>query len=542
MNVRTLDAATFAASKVRRRLAPLRELVYGPRGVGKTTWAADAPRPAFVGEIGGENLDVEINGWATPSWEALVRVLTALEVMPHDFETAVVDNVEYVQRVAVWPETVRRWRPDARDGQFTIADVPFQQGYRRALFVWEELLQRLSRLQVERRARDGRLLRPMHVILLGHSVEETFKNPHGDDYVRHQLLVDKHAVAAIEGWVESVLFAGYDVALDKGDPRSRTATGRARWLYLERTVAFDAKCRHGAPASGRLPLEFGAFWEFVHASNADRAKGARATLERQAHELRDQGIRERALLALADAGEDLAALRRLSSRVMAWLAEQDERAPLEDEAPEEPQETDAVAGARSAAGTVPAPRVHENAQPSAAPAAPQNTAAGPERREGASPERAGNGFDHPLGTSDQTGNRPAAEPSTSAAGAGAKSPTFSPAPSPAAGGSDDVPDLSVPDLCGLCAVRITKAELRAHIEDGRVVCMPCWGKLPDRGPGKRRAAPAPRAKKHKGKTSSQGTPAAEGNESSSAEAASAPSGEPSAAGTPLESTKTGDAP
>jgi hypothetical protein len=46
-----------------RQKDPIRELVYGPPGVGKTTFAGDSPQPIFLGEDGARGRKGPGSGW-----------------------------------------------------------------------------------------------------------------------------------------------------------------------------------------------------------------------------------------------------------------------------------------------------------------------------------------------------------------------------------------------------------------------------------------------------------------------------------------------
>ena len=86
-------------TKNARSNAPDRIVVYGVEGVGKTTWAAQAPNPVFLcAEDGVRGLDVPKllcpNGDEVRTFNDVKVALGALLDEPHDFKSLVIDTVK----------------------------------------------------------------------------------------------------------------------------------------------------------------------------------------------------------------------------------------------------------------------------------------------------------------------------------------------------------------------------------------------------------------------------------------------------------------
>ncbi len=286
-----------------RQESPMRDLIYGVAGVGKSTFGADSPSPIFFGEEGSLGLDVSRLP-APRAWPDVLETVELLRREKHSWKTLVIDTLDALEPLL--------WRKVCEDaGVRSIEDVGggFGKGYTAALAGWQDLLRRLEELQ----RTTG-----MGLILMGHATRRTVKNLRGDDYESMSLKINEKASAFIRGWADSVLFADYDIEVRKGKPRGNAA----RWLYTQKDPAFDAKNRYGLPP--RVELSFAEFDRLRRRPDAELAVDLRATAESLSALLKDEARRARALEALA-AAKDVASLRRVISRLNATLAEQEER-------------------------------------------------------------------------------------------------------------------------------------------------------------------------------------------------------------------------
>jgi hypothetical protein len=230
---------------------PQRIVLHGPEGVGKTTFAAGAPSPVFVGtEDGFGDLDVARLP-APQDWPGLLDYIAMLTNDPHDFRTVVIDTLDHLERL-VWEHVRTEYKKP------TIEEVGggFGKGYTYAAEEFGRLASALDRLRERRR---------MHVVALAHSHIKTFKNPDGTDYDRYELRMQKLAAALWKEWPDVLLFATWDVKVATAEWRqdkALLAKGKAaddgrRRLYTTRAASHDAKNRYSLPEE--LDLSWGAF-------------------------------------------------------------------------------------------------------------------------------------------------------------------------------------------------------------------------------------------------------------------------------------------
>lgn len=248
-NGQAAPASRMTLESIRRDVEPKpdRILLVGTEGVGKTTFAADAPNPIFIcAEDGIPPVLGEVARFPTP--ESLTDVLEAVRVLireEHEFGAFVIDTIDWLEPV-IWQELC------ARNGWTDIEAPGYGKGYVAAAEEWRKLL---SALDVLRR-RKG-----MEIILLAHAAIRTFSNPAGGDYSRYECKLNKNAAALVKEWADVNLFAIHEefVQVKNGrETRKGISTGR-RVIHTERTAAWDAKNRYALPPE--LPLNYADYAE-----------------------------------------------------------------------------------------------------------------------------------------------------------------------------------------------------------------------------------------------------------------------------------------
>jgi len=227
-----------------------RILLYGTAGIGKSTFAADAPAPIFIQtEDGLGSIDCA-RFPVVDSLDQVLSAITALYEQEHDFRTVVVDSLDWLERL-IWAEVCRRRGVD------NIEDIGYGKGYAFAQSHWRDVLDGLGAL---------RTAKGMGVVLIAHSKIEKFDNPETESYDRYSPRLHKHAAALVQEWCDEVLFATYRVhtrAHEEGFNKKRTqgiGTGE-RILRTSERPAHVAKNRLGLPEE--LPLSYGALAEFL---------------------------------------------------------------------------------------------------------------------------------------------------------------------------------------------------------------------------------------------------------------------------------------
>lgn len=223
-----------------------RILLYGTEKIGKTTFAAGAPKPVFLsikGEQGTDGLGVA----KFPTIESFEMTMDAIETLyksDHDYQTIVIDSVSTLEP-AIWQHVCKI------DGKETIERVlgGFSKGYIEALKYWRAITDGLDALRDHKN---------MISILIGHVTVKPFNDPLTDPYDTYISTLHNKAASALQQWADVILFANSKVSrLDKDIGSGRATMTAERKLFTQKRPAHPGGGRH---IYGRLPYEIDLSW------------------------------------------------------------------------------------------------------------------------------------------------------------------------------------------------------------------------------------------------------------------------------------------
>ena len=255
---------------------PNRYILYALEKWGKTSLAAQAPKPVFIMTAGETGLLTLIdNGLPeTPhfpeatTWSDLLAQVNALIEEDMGYRTLVIDTMNGAEKMCHEHVCNRDYAGDWTDKGF----MGFQRGYETSIPEWKELLTALDRLRAARK---------MSIFMLCHTAVRNFKNPSGPDFDRYQPEMHKSSWAVTNKWVDCILFGAYDTtvrvtekAKDGTPTKGKGIGGQSRIIYAQRDAAFDAGSRVNLQSEidmGSSPAEGWA--NFIAAVKAGRATG-----------------------------------------------------------------------------------------------------------------------------------------------------------------------------------------------------------------------------------------------------------------------------
>jgi len=228
---------------------PRKCLLYGTHGIGKSTWAANAPGAVFMNlEDGLAGIDCQRSEHLT-TLDQVFEFLNWLIAAEHEFFTLNVDSLDWLEAIihAVVAENA---------GKKHVSDIGYGAGYKAALAIWDRVMTLFEMLRSDRK---------MSIILLSHSNVKRFESPDQDSYDRYQPALHDTASSMWQEWADEVLFASYRVFIRKEDlgfdkERAIAVDGDERYIRTQESPAVLAKNRLSMPAE--IPFTWSAYQDF----------------------------------------------------------------------------------------------------------------------------------------------------------------------------------------------------------------------------------------------------------------------------------------
>ena len=228
-----------------KQAKPRRILLYGPHGVGKSSWAAGAPKPIFLNiEDGLNDIDCAKTEKVT-TYEDLVSAIAFIAQHGDEFKTVVLDTLDWTEALVF-----KRVAQDANKS--TVEEIGYGKGYKLAPDKWRFLLSGFEVLQSKGKT----------IILLAHAKIETFESPETERYDRYEPDLHELGSSLIQEWCDEVLFASFKVFTKQEDlgfnkTRQIALGGKDRIIRTNESAAALAKNRLRLP--DELPLAWSAY-------------------------------------------------------------------------------------------------------------------------------------------------------------------------------------------------------------------------------------------------------------------------------------------
>ena len=212
-------------------------VIYGPEGIGKSTFASKFPGAVFI-DTEGSTKDMDVARLPRPtSWNMLLEEIQYIKAHPSECGTLIIDTIDWAEALCI----THICDTHHKSG---IEDFGYGNGY---VYVKEEFGRFLNRLEDVVEA-------GIHVVLTAHAQIRKFEQP--DEmgaYDRWELKLGKKTQSQtsplVKEWADMLLFANYKTYSisvdDKG--KKHKAQGGKRVMYTQHHPCWDAKNRYGLP-------------------------------------------------------------------------------------------------------------------------------------------------------------------------------------------------------------------------------------------------------------------------------------------------------
>ena len=215
--------------------------IYGPEGIGKTTFAGMFPGAVFI-DTEGSTKHMDVARFDPP--QELNDVLDMLAWVlknPKQVGTLVIDTVDWLEKLIFNSVCAEKKIQN-------IEDIGYGKGYVYAKQKMQQILEVL----------DAIVQNGVHVVLVCHSMIRKFEQPDEmGSYDRYMLkLNEKNIAPIVKEWLDMLLFVNYktDIVTAPDGKTKKARGGQKRIMYANHSACWDAKNRFGLP--DEMPMEY----------------------------------------------------------------------------------------------------------------------------------------------------------------------------------------------------------------------------------------------------------------------------------------------
>lgn len=214
------------------KLKPPIVVLYGPGGIGKTTFASKMKQPVIVQAEDGIGKIKCPHFPVADSYTQFQDNLKTLINDDSDFKTVVIDSLD-------WLETLIHEHVCEKNGWPDISSPSFGKGYMVALEIFKEYLSLINQLRNK----------GFTVLQIAHNEVRRYEDPSLEPRDRHQIKLHRKAADLIIEHSDCVFFANYKIGTIQIKGKSGGMTTKLkqgdRTIFTQETPGFQAKNRFG---------------------------------------------------------------------------------------------------------------------------------------------------------------------------------------------------------------------------------------------------------------------------------------------------------
>ncbi len=217
---------------------PVKVVITGTEGIGKSTLASHAPYPLFIDTEGGTDQINTRRVSGIKTWTELNAVIDEVIATPDCCKTLVLDTADWAEGMCIKHICMK----------FKMAGLE-SLGYGRGYtYLYEEfstLLEKLNKL----------IPLGISVIIIAHAKMRKQELPEEQGaFDRWELKLSRQVAPLVKEWADAVLFCNYKTMVVANDSGARKAVGGERVIYTTHHPCWDAKNRFGLKEE--LPLDY----------------------------------------------------------------------------------------------------------------------------------------------------------------------------------------------------------------------------------------------------------------------------------------------
>lgn len=207
-------------------------VIYGPEGIGKSTFASKFPNPLFSDTEGStKRLDVKRFDRPT-SEEMLIQQIQYVKENPSICKTYVIDTADWLEKLCMRSVCAKYKKTGIEEFGYGKGYVYLSEDFGKILNLLEDVVNL-----------------GINVVVTAHATMRKFEQPdEAGSYDRWELKLDKRTSPMLKEWADAVLFVNYKTVVEKNSDNKYKATGGKRVMFCEHHPCWDAKNRYNLPA------------------------------------------------------------------------------------------------------------------------------------------------------------------------------------------------------------------------------------------------------------------------------------------------------
>lgn len=216
---------------------PIKTVIYGAEGVGKSSLAANFPNPLFLDTEGGTSR-LNVRRIKISNWDELLATVKEVIATPDVCKSLVIDTADWAEAFCI-DHICAKYR------QTSIEGFGYGKGYTYVQEEFGEFLKLLTKL-----TEVG-----INPVIIAHGKPRKFELPDEQgQFDRYETKLTRQVAPLIKEWCDMLLFCNYKTFVVTTENNSKKAQGGKRVMYTSHNPCWDAKNRFNLP--DELDLDF----------------------------------------------------------------------------------------------------------------------------------------------------------------------------------------------------------------------------------------------------------------------------------------------
>ena len=218
---------------------PVKGIVYGVEGIGKTTFASKFPRPLII-DVENGSWQMEVDRICPQTYAEFKAIIKELTADSQGYQTLVIDSADWLEKMMI-----QHICQGANIDSIEKYEKGYGKGWNKLCEDWGSLLDALDRL----RTKNG-----INLLFIGHSKIKRYEPADDSAYDRYTLNMSEKTCELLKKWSDLTLFVKYDTYTVEENGKIKVKGGGRRVMHTSFHPCWDAKNRYGLPE--KLDLNF----------------------------------------------------------------------------------------------------------------------------------------------------------------------------------------------------------------------------------------------------------------------------------------------